>query len=257
MLKEKIRMYVTLLKKENRKNYKKLRTLKGKYKGKRCWVIGNGPSLDANDLEKIKDDYSFAANRIYYIYDKTTWRPNFYMCQDPRAIKNVVEDACEEKKELNVSEIFVSKVLANQLDDTVGKPVFYRLCKSENPTHIHITKNLPVYVVEGLSVTYSMIQFAIYMGFSEICLLGVDHNQNTANEKNVESLHFDKRYKVDLASYPTVTEYEYLTSCFKKAKEECERKGIRIYNATRGGMLEVFERRAIETILGGDNGKEK
>lgn len=247
---EKIRMYITVLKKENRENYKKLRQLKNKYRGERCWIIGNGPSLCAEDLEKICGEFAFAANRIYFIFDKTTWRPSFYMCQDPRAIQNVIDDECAEKKELEKSEIFASKILKNQLNRITGRAILYRLCKSKNPNDIQISKNLPVYVVEGLSVTYSMIQFAIYMGFSEICLLGVDHNQNTANAKNAESLHFDKRYKIELNSFPTMSEYEYLTACFQKAQEECSAKGIAIYNATRGGCLEAFERRSLEQILG-------
>lgn len=247
---EVVRMYLSLLKKENIENYKKLKGLKNKYQGKRCWVIGNGPSLNADDLDQIQNEYSFAANRIYYIFDKTSWRPDFYMCQDPRAIQNVLDDDNEGKKELNKKMVFASKVLTNQVNQFFSNPIFYRLCKSSDPSNIQITHNLPVYVVEGLSVTYSMIQFAIYMGFSEICLLGVDHNQNLANEKNVENMHFDKRYKVDLKSYPTISEYEYLTSCFQKAKEECEKKGISIYNTTRGGRLEVFERRSLEQVLG-------
>ena len=42
--------------------------------GKRCFIIGNGPSLRIEDLERIKDD-TFAVNRIYKIFDKTFWRP--------------------------------------------------------------------------------------------------------------------------------------------------------------------------------------
>ena len=41
-----------------------LKTLKGIHIGKRCFIIGNGPSLRVEDLEKIKDEYTFAANRM-------------------------------------------------------------------------------------------------------------------------------------------------------------------------------------------------
>ena len=249
MLKEKIRMYLTLCKKENIVNYKKLKAFKKQYDGKRCWIIGNGPSLKADDLDLIAGEYSFAANRIYYIFEKTGWRPSFYMCQDPRAIENVLQDTISEKEELNSSTIFVSKVLSKRANEFFHNSISYRLCKSDDPRDINISLNVPVYFVEGLSVTYSMIQMAMYMGFKEICLLGVDHNQNTANAKNMNDLHFDKRYKIDIKDYPSVTEYEYLTNCFNKANQECKRRGIRIYNATRGGVLEAFERKSVEEIL--------
>ena len=52
------------------KQGKLLKTFRNKHKGRRCFIIGNGPSLTANDLNKIKrnNDISFAFNRIYHIY---------------------------------------------------------------------------------------------------------------------------------------------------------------------------------------------
>ena len=51
-------------------------------KGKRCFVIGNGPSLKVSDLERIKNEDCFAANRIFKIFPNTTWRPT--SCCPPR-----------------------------------------------------------------------------------------------------------------------------------------------------------------------------
>ena len=46
---------------------------------KRCFVIGNGPSLNKTNLDLIKDEYSIAMNRISMIYSKTEWRPSYYL----------------------------------------------------------------------------------------------------------------------------------------------------------------------------------
>lgn len=59
-----------------------LKTLKGIHAGKRCFIIGNGPSLCAEDLDKLKDEYTFAANRIYEIFYLTEWRPTYYFVVD-------------------------------------------------------------------------------------------------------------------------------------------------------------------------------
>ncbi|HJD45240.1 MAG TPA: hypothetical protein H9909_00215, partial [Candidatus Mediterraneibacter norfolkensis] len=56
--------------------------LKNKHKGERCFVIGNGPSLTAEDLELLKGEITFAANRIYMLFDRTDWRPTYYFCAD-------------------------------------------------------------------------------------------------------------------------------------------------------------------------------
>ena len=50
-----------------------LKSVKGKYKGQRCFVLGNGPSLSPDDLNMLKDEITFASNRIYKIFDKQVW----------------------------------------------------------------------------------------------------------------------------------------------------------------------------------------
>jgi hypothetical protein len=43
--------------------------------------VGNGPSLTLEKLEAIEGP-SFACNRIHLLYDKTDWRPDFYVYTD-------------------------------------------------------------------------------------------------------------------------------------------------------------------------------
>ena len=73
------------LAKSTRKN---LEQCKNKYKGKRCFIIGNGPSLTKEDLEKLKGEYTFASNKIYKLFDKTSWRPDFYAIFDENVGKS-------------------------------------------------------------------------------------------------------------------------------------------------------------------------
>ena len=50
-----------------------LKKYKNVHKGKRVFLIGNGPSLAKTNLDLIKDEYSIAMCRISLIYPKTTW----------------------------------------------------------------------------------------------------------------------------------------------------------------------------------------
>ena len=50
----------------NNNNLKKYKNI---HKGKRVFLIGNGPSLAQTDLDLIKDEYSIAMCRISLIYD--------------------------------------------------------------------------------------------------------------------------------------------------------------------------------------------
>ena len=41
---------------------RKLRRLKDKYKGERCFILGNGPSLAKTDLSLLRNEYTFGLN---------------------------------------------------------------------------------------------------------------------------------------------------------------------------------------------------
>ena len=58
---------------------KQLKAYKNRFEGRRCFFIGNGPSLRAADLTKLHEngDITFGFNRIYNIFDQTPWRPTF------------------------------------------------------------------------------------------------------------------------------------------------------------------------------------
>lgn len=59
-----------------------------------CFIIGNGPSLSADDLEVLRKNnvLSFGFNKIFLMFDKTNWRPDFYVSQDEKMLFNCQED---------------------------------------------------------------------------------------------------------------------------------------------------------------------
>ena len=90
------------------------------------------------------------------------------------------------------------------------------------------------------------------MGFKEIYLLGVDHSYSTELDENGNLLknenvrdHFSDNDKIE-----NVPQTFKSALAYKAAKEYAEKHGIKIYNATRGGKLEVFERKTLEEVLG-------
>ena len=46
----------------------KLRSYKNKFAGERCFVVGNGPSLNNMDMSKLSDEYTFGMNRIFLMF---------------------------------------------------------------------------------------------------------------------------------------------------------------------------------------------
>lgn len=54
------------------------------HEGERAFILGNGPSLNKIDLEKLDNEITFAVNKINLIFDETNWRPTYYVFDDIR-----------------------------------------------------------------------------------------------------------------------------------------------------------------------------
>ena len=64
------------------RQFSRLKEFENKYNGERCFIIATGPSLTIDDLEKLKDEYTFGVNSIIKLFDETDFRPDFYGIQD-------------------------------------------------------------------------------------------------------------------------------------------------------------------------------
>ena len=61
----------------------KLKALRKKHKGtKRCFIIGNGPSLNDTNLEALKDEVTFAVNGFFLKASELSWTPTYYVVED-------------------------------------------------------------------------------------------------------------------------------------------------------------------------------
>ena len=225
----------------NLKYGNEIKNYKDKFKGKRCFIIGNGPSLTTDDLEKIKDESSFAANLIYKSFDKTSWRPTFYCVED----YNVLEKNIDEIKKLspeyehgffsgNIYKSLPSDFLKNK------KNSFWYVAMFNWESNPSFSFDISDYIAEGMTVTYCNIQLAVYMGFSEIYLLGIDHFYEPHNS-------YSEFIGKDSTVY-NAPRLDKSTLAYRKAAKVCKEKGIKIYNATRGGHLEEFERIDFDSI---------
>ena len=86
------------------------------------------------------------------------------------------------------------------------------------------------------------------MGFKEIYLIGVDCNYSPGNSVITQESYFDPRLYNSKRAY-AAPEVDTNLQAYARAKEVCEHRGIKIYNATRGGKLEIFERADIDNVL--------
>lgn len=216
-----------------------IKQYKNKHQHQRCFIVATGPSLNTRDLDRLHQhgEICISMNRIYNIFERTLWRPDYYVIEDTI----MIEDLRREVADLDLPVKFVPSVPACFWEqDNIKNTVQYQLALLDNGEDLPLFSSKAEYCVyEGTTVTYACIQLAAYMGFGEIYLLGVDFNYS--NDLYDEKNHFqgyqsDKRVRLNTVSP------KRMGAAYQCARNYAEENGIHIYNATRGGKLEVFER---------------
>jgi 6-hydroxymethylpterin diphosphokinase MptE-like len=226
------------------KNDRLLASLNSKHCERRCFIVGNGPSLRIEDLDLLVDEITFAANKIYLSYESTAWRPKYYFVEDTLVLKQNWDTI----NKLGGCRFFPR--VAKEWAPEIRGGIYYEF--NSEP----VTEDFPSFGDDpltgffwGSTVVYSMLQFAFYMGCNPIYLIGVDFSFNLPGkpadgielecEGEINHFHPDYRKVGEKWNVPNLNLQE---KTFLRVKGTAEDRGISVYNATRGGKLEVFSR---------------
>jgi len=220
-----------------------IKSLKDKYEGGRCFLIGNGPSLNKMDLTLLKNEITFGVNAIYLNYPKMGFLPTFYSVED----FFVAEDRATEINRLTGVIKLIPIDLAYCFKKTNGL-IYINFIRSHDffPSFSYDCSDK---IFWGSTVTYMNMQFAYYLGFVEVYLIGMDFNYKVP--KNIEGCeiisekddinHFHPDYfgKGYRWHHPRL---DRVAKAFEHARYEFEKNNRKIINASTGGKLEIFER---------------
>lgn len=241
-------------------NRERLLSLKNTHQGESCFIIGNGPSLKAQDLEALKNNhiFSFASKRINLIYDQTSWRPDIWGASD----LDYIETNLEEIKAMSgYKKLLCAQTITRQIGIDENA-IYYPF--------IQVERRPPWFnadVMRGVhfwgTITCKLINIAVYMGFSQIYLLGVDntfpYKRNKkgeyvceVDEKNhFSDKYYDKKYAERLSKNidDVIKAKQYMDESYRSVKWHCDSMGVSVVNATRGGELEIFPRMEFERVV--------
>jgi len=228
---------------------------KKQYQEKRCFFVGNGPSLRVEDLNVLKEhnEITFAFNRIYNIFQETSWRPSFYISQDEKMLSGCVDVV--DRLELPVK--FVPIQLHWYHGIKIHDAVYFNMNwkQAEDTKEFFFSDDAAHEIASADTGMYTAAQMAVYMGFSEIYFIGVDHHfrisQNNKGEIIIDNSvkdYFSDKYNLDKENL-YIPNTEKSTRTYIAMKEHCDKRGVKVYNATRGGKLEVFPRVDFDTLF--------
>ena len=239
----------------HKKTYDKiLEAYHNKYLNQSCFVVGNGPSLSGVDLDELQKRkiITFAANKIYNIFDDTSWRPTFVSIDDDGYSKN--QEVLSHLAEAGQKMTFTDSHYGSRLD--IMKP---KLCLVKtrwsrkylkNP-HFSLDVSKEIYSIA--TVTYFNFQLAYYMGFRKIYLLGVDNKyklelqaDGTVKENEGRS-YFNENAEegtqnIIVDTSETITAYEF-------ALKTARQNGFEIVNLSRGGYLKIFPNEDFDEVM--------
>lgn len=244
--------------------------LRASYSGRRCFIVGTGPSLNSQDLLPLKDELVLALNSFYLHRDATRIRPRFHVISGLALHPHMGDKGVQWLREIE-ERVGESTLFLNIEDrDVVAREGLFGECNVHYLCFRGDWNNLPAAGLDasGLlypfqSVSVMALQVALYLGFGPIYLLGLDHDWVIRKAERSATHFYDMEDSVLLNG--TRNEWDEcrddwerefwsnwsLWHQYKVLKAVADREGLVIRNATAGGILDVFPRVQYETLVRG------
>ncbi|MBB2685498.1 UNVERIFIED_ORG: hypothetical protein GGD47_003094 [Rhizobium etli] len=240
------------------------RQLAGLHAGQRCFILGNGPSAKGLDLSRLQGENVITVSNGYLHSDFDKFQ-SLYHCVPQityglMTAEDVIRWFNEMHSHLGGQVLFLSSTEAELVRKNnlfAGRTVRYLVLGEsfdERTSEEIVDISQPVPRVESVPVMALMI--AMYLGFKEIVLLGVDHDRFLSSTYQYAfDLKVQKGKDFTVNADGTLTrgrhdEFQQLARLWRQYRaisKIAEANDIRVFNSTPGGALDEFERRPFES----------
>ena len=226
-------------------------SLKDAYKGRRCFIIGNGPSLNKIDFSLLRDEVTIGCNGIFYKTRETGFIPTLYTVEDNEFIAANAKEISDYTQPLRIIPICYWNFLENRentqwfeidSDFYSAGTIYYQRPR--------FSRNFADCSFAGHTISYTNMQLAYWLGCTKVYLIGMDHQYVIPNDAVIsgncivsqedDANHFHAEYFKGKVWHDPRLDMVELN--FKLARRYFEADGRHIYNATIGGKLEIFDR---------------
>lgn len=246
------------------------------HSGKRCFIIGNGPSVKNQNLAFLNNEITFTVNQIARNPQFEFLNTNYHIWADPGFFKT--EFTCEGdyelleimKKTTGKTECFFPYNKAHNYIEKYNLDKYIRVnYYMAAPVSIEEDVDFTQFVRGGYTVIQYALRLAFYMGFTEIYLLGCECTTilNVINARTSHYASITHCYEIDnlerqraktmYFSRPMYVYYESERGGMEEyhlIAQECKKRGIKVVNCTPGGLLDEFQRMDYEKVIDVNNG---
>lgn len=217
--------------------YDYLKKYKNCCEGKRCFIIATGPSLREEDVKKLDNEITIGMNSLVKWYDRIGFETTYYVISDYDVYDRLKDDV---KAKISKDHLFLAEWVKKHWklkEDYLYFPEDMRNRFVYTNDKKRCSNDFIAGSYDGESVVFHAVQLAFFLGVKEIYLLGADSNYTPTAARAM-----DNNAPVDLSLGEKIIED------YKVIKKFADSKCVKIYNATRGGMLEVFQRVDFDTL---------
>jgi hypothetical protein len=236
--------------------------LQDKHRGQRVFILASGPSIKTQDLSVLRGEHCISVSNFFVHPAFPEIRPRYH-CIAPLHPPFTAEDGARWFRQMDPFMIETTlllgvsdKPLVQSRGLLTQRTVRYLNFSAEwgdrsNP-EFHLSRPLPI----PQSVSIMALMAALYLGFNEIFLLGTDHTFFNPADGSYDYQHFYADPKANaLGKDPPTADLEDNFRCqatlwhqYKMLRAFAQSRGVTIYNASAGGILDLFPRVRLEEV---------
>lgn len=245
---------------------KKNASLKNLFKERRCFVIGNGPSISTQDLSLLKGEITIVCNNFFKHEIIKEWQPTIFCGGDPATTTSVssylsyYQNIFENLDPLfyifhySVLEELINsdkiKISNAQRDKILGFTNTILLRQVSEYYQIDFTKPIPSF----WNTPMLSIMVAMYMGCNPIILIGCDHDYVykflRQDYRQVHFYHESSHHEFPKFTYLEIAdEIIKRYGCYQKLNQIATKQDVTIFDATNNGFLDTFEKINYESLF--------
>jgi hypothetical protein len=247
----------------------KIQALKNIHAGKRCFILGNGPSLNTQHLPNLGNEITFVSNWFVNAEQYSAISPKYYCVSshemfggwnkpDPKLNPDFY--AAMQAKDRAATKFF-SFAFRDYINDAglfPNEAVNYvlfekpkRVIDEAGEVNLDLTKHLD----DGYTVIQTLcIPLAVHFGCTEIYLIGCDCNYGIQKPDDPKQYCYDsKLHKTSTSKFeslqriwadngPVFKSYEIL-------RDTLAARGVKLINATNGGRLNVLPKVEYDSLF--------
>jgi len=236
------------------------RELKACHKGKRAFLVANGPSIKKQDLKLLKDEITFFVNRSFLHEDYAYVQPTYHIFVDSKLSSGEWEITMLDKvleKNPNVTFLLNHKwYFLEKFQTYIEDPRFkiYWVNASLFTTPFHKKREIDLTTITyGSAVTGVAYMSSIYMGIEDFYFLGQDGNglcyELTDGDSHFYGTNPENHLKTSRDIYRDLYMMHLSLKHWCYFSDYCRDIGFNVYNCTEGGIFDMFERKRYQDLF--------